>query len=91
MAACVVMYITSIIANCIWLSPPPGQPNTDASWLARSSSTEHMTNKMAIAQGAFGIVSDIYLLLIPVQSIMILTLPLAKRIGVAMVFSTGLM
>lgn len=50
-----------------------------------------MTNKMAIAQGAFGIVSDIYLLLIPVQSIMILTLPLAKRIGVAMVFSTGLM
>lgn len=91
-AACVVMYTTSIIiANCIRLSPLPGQPNTDESWVTRSDSTERMKNTLAIAQGVFGTVSDLYLLLIPVESIMISTLSLAKRVGVVMLFCTGLM
>jgi hypothetical protein len=89
--ACVIVYTGSVIINCIWFVPLPGQPQTLASWQAMATPSGPRSYYLAIFQGAFGTLSDIYLLAIPVQSVLVLNLPLAKRIGVSMIFMTGVM
>jgi hypothetical protein len=90
MAACVILYSASVIANLVWFIPPPGQPQTIESWSAHSAGAGKRPYMLAVVQGTFGTISDIYLLVIPVQSILALNMPLAKRIGVSMIFMTGI-
>jgi len=90
MAACSILYTASVISNMILFVPPPGQPQTLAGWSAKAAAIGNNANHLAIFQGAFGTLSDIYLLVIPVQSILVLNLPLAKRIGVSLIFMTGI-
>lgn len=49
------------------------------------------TKVLSLVIGAFNIISDLYLLIIPLPAIWSLQLPLRKKVGVVMVFMTGLL
>jgi hypothetical protein len=91
MVTCVVYYTASVIAEFIWYVPPPGRPRTAMEWFTHSREARDHPNQLSIVQGGFGTLSDIYLLIIPVQSVLALRMSLAKRIGVSLVFSTGIL
>lgn len=44
-----------------------------------------------IVQGVFGIVSDLYLLVIPIPAVMGLQMPRRRKLGVIAIFMTGLL
>ncbi len=71
--------------------PKPGQPNDAAHWLLRAIDCSKPSQHLAIAQGAFGTLSDIYLLVIPIHSIFQLKLPTRRKIGVSAIFLVGIM
>jgi hypothetical protein len=85
------MYAASIIANTVLMVPGPGQPQTQESWLATTAKLGNKLNEVAVAQGAFGTASDIYLLVIPIQAVLGLQLSLQRKLGVSAIFMTGLM
>lgn len=62
--------------------PRPGQ-----SWLERASS--YGGSARLIYFGIFGVVSDFYLFILPIQVIWQLQLPLRKRIAILVIFATG--
>lgn len=91
MAACVIFYSASIIRLCALCPPRPVQPDDSASWLLRSAECAPRSLHVAIAQAVFGTISDIYLLVIPVQSIFQLQLPVERKFGVSAIFMVGVM
>lgn len=88
---CLIMYAASIIANTVLMVPRPGQPQTTAGYLARLSNIGNKLNYVAVVQGAFGTASDIYLLVIPIQTVMRLQLSWKRKLGVSTIFMTGIM
>lgn len=91
MAACFIVYTASVTANCVWLVPPQGKSHTLESWLMFSRDAWQKPSRLAVFQGVFGMLSDLYLLAIPVRSILALHMPRAKKVGVCFIFMTGLL
>ena len=50
-----------------------------------------LKSDVTYAQGAFGVVSDIYIFILPIPVIWGLQLSVSKKLGVAAIFLTGLM
>jgi hypothetical protein len=71
----VTFYMAIIIASLVYCIPRKGQPNL----------------KLSSVQGSFGVVSDFYLLAIPLFQITRLRVSASKRVAIAAVFSTGLL
>lgn len=46
---------------------------------------------MSLSVGIFGVVSDLYLLIIPIPAVLPLQLPTRQKVGVLAVFLTGLL
>ena len=47
--------------------------------------------EMSLTVGIFGVVSDLYLLFIPIPAVLPLQLPIRQKVGVLTVFFTGLL
>ncbi len=88
---CGLFYSASIISNCVLCIPKPGQPDDATTWLLRADECTLPAQHLAIVQGVFGTLSDIYLLVIPIQSIFKLHLPTKRKIGVSAIFMIGIM
>ena len=73
------------------MMPTPGQSNDNLAWLLRESKIEYKLWAISISQGVFGVLSDIYLLVIPVQMIFQLHFSLGRKIGVSSVFMIGIL
>ncbi|KAJ2985612.1 hypothetical protein NUW58_g5436 [Xylaria curta] len=91
----VVFYIVSIILNirfCVPISMTTPVPDRDewAKKLAASSCSQPVYNLNA-AVGLFGVVSDLYVLLIPVSMVYKLKIPRNRKIGILGIFLTGLL
>ena len=71
--------------------PKPGQQNDDATWLLRGVKAGVPSQILSIVQSAFGTISDIYLLVIPIQMIFQLHLPFQRKIGVSAIFMIGIL
>ncbi len=66
------------------------RPNT--SWLGTALTARcHSTLDMNYAQGIFGIVSDLYIFILPFPPLWKLQLPLRKKVGICAIFLAGLM
>ncbi|MCJ1366546.1 hypothetical protein MMC16_005675 [Acarospora aff. strigata] len=79
------LYTATFAYNVYLCVPRPGQ-----GWLVAVSSPR--CNKayiLSYIQGPFGIVSDFYLLLLPVPVVWQLHLPAKRKIGVCAIFATG--
>ena len=91
MIACSLFYSITIIISAAFCVPDPSGPNDDRAWLKQSKTCRPAVVKIAFAQGIFGTISDIYLLVIPLQIILRLNLATQRRIGMVAVFGTGIM
>lgn len=47
--------------------------------------------RFALAQSIFGTISDIYLLIIPIQSIFQLQMRMRRKIGISVIFMIGIL
>ncbi|TGJ77551.1 hypothetical protein E0Z10_g10720 [Xylaria hypoxylon] len=90
----VVFYTIAIILNirfCLPLSMTTPVPDQDewAKKLKASNCSQPVYNLNA-AVGLFGVVSDLYVLIIPVSMVYKLRIPRNKKIGILAIFLTGL-
>ncbi|KAI1150710.1 hypothetical protein F4825DRAFT_452225 [Nemania diffusa] len=91
----VIFYITSIILNirfCVPISMTTPVPNQDA-WAKKlkASSCSQPVYNLNAAVGLFGVVSDLYVLIIPVSMVYKLRIPRNRKIGILGIFLTGLL
>lgn len=81
---CYMVTAVTMTALCI--------PRHEESWIiALLSSRCHKAITMTYVQGVFNIVSDFYLLLLPIPVVWKLQLTLRKKIGISAIFMTGLL
>ncbi|KAF2675841.1 hypothetical protein K458DRAFT_437682 [Lentithecium fluviatile CBS 122367] len=81
-------YVAFAIAFIIIFTPPPVHQEQ---WgLTRSAAKTTALLKSTAVNGVFVIVSDFYILLIPMHLVMGLHLPLGRKLGVCGIFLTGL-
>ena len=82
----VAMYATGIIVYGYLCLPRSGQ-----SWVKAvlSSRCHQQFIMVGYVRGSFNILSDLYLLLLPLPAVWQLHLPVRKRLGIAIVFLTG--
>ncbi|KAI2630125.1 hypothetical protein GGS21DRAFT_492237 [Xylaria nigripes] len=94
-ATIVVFYLVVVIINisfCVPISMTTPVPDQEewAKKLKASNCSQPVYNINA-ATGIFGIISDLYVLCIPVSMVYKLRLPLSRRIGIIGIFLTGLL
>lgn len=80
-----IVYAVSTVLFGAWCIPRHGQP-----WLesAETSRCRHSV-VMDYSQGIFGVISDLYIFILPMPSIMKLNLPHRKRMSLAAIFAMG--
>jgi hypothetical protein len=80
-------YMSTSIAQMVITSPPPGQ-----GWVESFAGPRYLnTFKLCVPTASFSLASDVYILILPMIAISHLRLNMAKKFGVAAMFSTGLM
>ncbi|MCJ1475064.1 hypothetical protein MMC13_003724 [Lambiella insularis] len=77
-------YLAILIANLIFSTPRPGQ-----TWAA-AAVNEQGSLALSIPQAVGGLVIDLYILLLPIIAVSHLQLPPRKKIGVILIFMSGL-
>ncbi len=89
--ACGVFYPVSFVITLSIMIPSPNQPNTTAGWALRTWQSANRQEDLLLALGIFGIISDIYLLVIPIRSVYQLQLPTKRKLGIITIFLVGFM
>jgi hypothetical protein len=80
-------YISTGIAQIALTTPPPGH-----GWVESFATPRYnKTFRLRVPTASFSLASDVYILALPLIAISHLRLNLANKIGVATMFSTGLM
>lgn len=87
-----VFYTASIIVQAIPCHPRGGTDRI--AFLAgianpQCAGSTEMVQRMSIATGAFGLISDLYILIIPMPAVARLHLGRKKKLGVYLIFSSG--
>lgn len=80
-----LFYTAIVIWNLAITSPTPGE-----SW-QNAALKGHKTLRDAVWIASVGLVLDVYILLLPITGVSQLQMPRRQKLGVMMVFSTGLM
>ncbi|KAJ8061692.1 hypothetical protein OCU04_009492 [Sclerotinia nivalis] len=88
---CFIFYTINLGLNCAYNIPRPGQPNTGASWVWTTVSNLTAIKSVAFAQADFGVLSDVYLFVLPIPSVLRLHLPIKRKLGIVAVFMCGLL
>lgn len=88
---CGLFYASLIISSTVLCTPPPGRPNDDLAWGFRFYQCVHPMLRVSLVQAVFSMVSDIYVLAIPVYSIFQLHLSFERKVGVSTTFAVGIM
>ncbi|TRX93716.1 hypothetical protein FHL15_005392 [Xylaria flabelliformis] len=83
-----VFYITTIIILLAFCLPSRGVP-----WIVRvqSGASPTVQVNIALSQGVFGLVIDLYILAIPIWQVSRLSLPPQRKAGILLIFLTGLL
>ncbi|MCJ1254964.1 hypothetical protein MMC24_002780 [Lignoscripta atroalba] len=81
-----LFYFSGVIVAFVLCGPSPGQDYLAASMTPRCMKLA----RYGVAQGVANVLSDFYLLFIPIPAIWSLQLPTRKKIGVSSIFMTGL-
>ena len=82
-----LFYLASCIALIILCIPRRGESWTSTSYATRCYHAEAMGD----VQGIFGLISDIYIFILPLPVLYRLHMSLKKKLGITAVFLTGLM
>ena len=85
-------YWVTFIVFAVLCAPRGIGPHSKMSYLqALASARCAKSRPLNIIIGVFNVVSDLYLILLPLPAVWSLQLPLRKKLGVSMIFLTGLM
>lgn len=85
----IVVYIGTAISTVILYTPRSGG---EMGWMApKTASVETALLTVPAAQGVIGVVTDFYILCIPIHLVLGLQMPLGRKIGVFGIFFTGFM
>lgn len=91
----VLFYVVSIMFLLVICVPVnqelPGLDPTKWAGKANNNRCGRRSIDVSAAQGLFGAVTDIYILAIPISSVLALRLKKARKIGVLGIFLTGLL
>lgn len=80
-------YLGMAITTMVITAPPPGK-----GWVESFATPRYLlTFKLTVPAASFSLVSDVYILLLPLVAISHLQMSSAKKIGVGAMFSTGFM
>ena len=79
-------YLAHVVVFAVLCSPRPGQSYLEAT----STSNCQKGVTYSVFEGAFDIISDFYLLILPIPAILGLQMPTKRKFGVLAVFGTGL-
>ena len=81
-----MFYIGTFVSLIVLSTPAPGM-----TWLEQQSTSraKHEID-YAVPQAAVGLVIDLYVLLLPIVVVSRLQLPLRRKIGVILIFMTGI-
>ena len=67
-------------------------PRADETWLIHLAGPEEEKSvKLSVAIAAFGLLADIFLIVVPLGAVVQSRLPTGKKIGVGLIFLTGLL
>jgi hypothetical protein len=83
-SVCVIIYTAVVV-------PSPGQPDSGKIWASRVIKNQVLLRILSAILGAFGALSDIYLLVIPIRAIFHLQLPIRRKFGVSSIFLIGIL
>jgi len=86
MALIAVFYVVCTIILLAITVPRPGQ-----TWMYTTFKHVNLEGDISVAQGYFGVFSDLLILGIPLRLVSDLSLQKKRKIGVLAVFSTGLL
>lgn len=79
-------YLAMFVAQIAITAPPPGK-----GWVESFATPQYLrTFKLCVPTASFSLASDVYILILPLVAISHLQLSKAKKIGVATMFSTGI-
>ena len=79
------IYGSLALGSLISAAPRPGGTWQEASL----ASQERFSQKFSVPRAAFGLVSDVFILLLPISGVLRLQLSLKKKLALVMVFMTG--
>ena len=81
-----VWYLSNVVVFAVLCSPRPGESYLEAAYspICQKAETYGLVNSV------FNIVSDFYLLILPIPAVLGLQMPTKKKLGVLAVFGTGL-
>lgn len=83
----VMFYGAVTVASFVFATPRPGETLFDRQ---TTTKTRH-ASELSVAQSIVGLVIDIAVLILPVIAVMQLQLPNGRKIGVILIFMTGLL
>lgn len=84
---CSVWHLAGIIVTFCLCIPSRG---LDWYWMSQSAQCMKLV-PYGIAQGVFNVLSDFYLLIIPIPAVLSLQMPARRKAGVCAIFMTGLL
>ena len=84
-AGFVSAYTAFIIASLVGATPPPGH-----SWLENSEKPRNrIAQRLSIPLAALALVSDVYILILPISGVLRLQLSRKRKFGLSMLFMAG--
>ena len=86
-AATVLFYVAILAVDLAYSAPAPGQSMLDNALHPRPCPGINLN----VLVTAFGLALDVYILVLPIAGLSTLQMPLKRKIGVMMVFLTGLL
>ena len=82
-----LFYLANVIVFASLCAPRPGQGYLEASTMPLCSKR---TVTFSLFSASFNIVTDFYILLLPIPAVMGLQMPTKRKVGVLAIFATGL-
>ena len=84
-----LFYFASMAAFLILCSPKSGHSQID--YITALAAPQCASQALSVTTGAVNVISDLYLVVLPLPAVWGLQLPLRRKIGVSAMFLTGTM
>ena len=82
-----LMYLTAVVADRVLCTPRSGDSWTSIKFVARC----RISSKWSPISGIYGLISDIYIILLPQPILWRLQMPMRRKWGISAIFLTSLM
>ena len=86
-----LFYSIAIVIYSVFFAPSPDQSDNEKSWMLRAKKNRDSLTIISLTYNVFSVLSDIYLLVLPIRFTFHLQLPMRKKFEVSSVFLIGIL